>query len=74
MISDIGLPDGSGHDLMKSISLMKPGIKGIAASGFGTQDDIDTSIASGFFVHITKPIELAVLKSAINEVTSMIII
>ena len=68
VISDIGLPDGSGQDLMRNLISMRPDIKGIAASGFGTQEDINESLASGFMFHITKPIELSVLETAINQV------
>ena len=52
---------------MKQIVSMRPDIKGIAASGFGTQEDINESLSSGFMLHITKPIELSVLKTAINQ-------
>ena len=66
-MSDIGLPDGSGQDLMRKLHENKPNLKGIAASGFGTQDDIEESIASGFMIHLTKPIEMSVLKTAMSE-------
>ena len=73
VISDIGLPDGSGHDLMEKLLIMKPKLVGIAASGFGTQEDINKSLSSGFCDHITKPIELSVLKSVINNVITNVI-
>src|SRR5688500_4742394 len=38
LISDIGLPDGTGWEMMQSIKAFKP-MKAIALSGFGTEDD-----------------------------------
>ena len=38
LISDIGLPDGSGLDLMRRLQETHP-VKGIALSGFGSEQD-----------------------------------
>ena len=42
MISDIGLPDLTGYELMREIRSRYPG-EGIAVSGFGMEEDIDKS-------------------------------
>src|SRR5881398_2575822 len=42
LVSDIGLPDGSGHDLMRQIRAQQS-IAGIALSGFGMEDDLEKS-------------------------------
>ena len=55
LISDIGLPDGSGLDLMQQILAKKP-LKGIVLSGFGMEEDVQRSKAAGFLEHLTKPI------------------
>ncbi|HEV7301270.1 MAG TPA: ATP-binding protein [Tepidisphaeraceae bacterium] len=46
LVSDLGLPDGTGHDVMRH--LKSRGIKGIALSGFGQQEDVTRSTAAGF--------------------------
>jgi PAS domain S-box-containing protein len=68
VISDVGLPDGSGLDLMRGLR-EKQGLTGIALSGFGTDDDVAASTAAGFAEHITKPVDWERLKSAIERLT-----
>jgi signal transduction histidine kinase len=67
VISDLGLPDGSGHDLMERMRAIRP-VKGIALSGYGMETDVDRSHAAGFLKHLTKPVEMKHLDDAIREV------
>jgi signal transduction histidine kinase len=64
VISDIGLPDGSGLDLMRVLS-DRYGLRGIALSGYGTEKDVRESRAAGFSLHLTKPVDLQRLRSAL---------
>ncbi len=66
LVSDIGLPDGSGLDVMRWFKDHRP-IPGIAVSGYGTEEDLQRSLAAGFFTHITKPIPASTLRWAIQE-------
>jgi CheY-like chemotaxis protein len=66
LISDLGLPDGSGLDLMKSLRDTQ-GIKGIALSGFGTDEDVAASTAAGFAAHLTKPVDWERLRAEIQR-------
>ncbi len=66
LISDIGLPDGSGFDLMDEFH-KKFGAKGIALTGYGTDHDVTQSQAAGFTVHLTKPIRIELLESALAD-------
>ena len=68
LISDLGLPDGSGHEVMERLR-GRQSIKGIAISGFGAQDDLDKSKASGFSEHLLKPFEFARLREVIQQLT-----
>jgi DNA-binding response OmpR family regulator len=68
VISDLGLPDGSGLDLMGQLSETWS-LPGIALSGFGTDDDVAASNAAGFAEHITKPVDWERLRSAIERLT-----
>lgn len=65
LISDIGLPDGNGWDLMVRFKAAG-GRRGIAISGFGEENDIQRSLQAGFSDHLVKPIDYDALRSAIE--------
>jgi signal transduction histidine kinase/anti-sigma regulatory factor (Ser/Thr protein kinase) len=67
VISDIGLPDGNGYELMQVLQTLSP-IKGIALSGYGMKADVDRSEAAGFSAHLTKPCDLSVLNATIEKI------
>jgi signal transduction histidine kinase/ActR/RegA family two-component response regulator len=69
VLSDIGLPDGSGHDLMAELS-HRFGLRGIALTGYGMEEDVERSREVGFARHLTKPVSLEQLESAIRQVAS----
>jgi signal transduction histidine kinase len=66
LISDIGLPDRSGYDLMRELRAKKA-MRGIALSGFGMENDITKARAAGFSEHLTKPINFDRLDEAIQN-------
>jgi CheY-like chemotaxis protein len=53
-ISDIGLPDGSGWEIMERAQFPQP-VYAVAMSGYGTETDLKRSKAAGFRRHIIKP-------------------
>ena len=55
LVSDLGLPDGSGHDLMRQLRQRGHKFPGIALSGYGQEEDIQRSHEAGFAAHLTKP-------------------
>ena len=67
LISDIGLPDGTGHELLFEIALGRP-IRAIALSGYGTDQDILKSREAGFSDHLTKPFNFKHLHEVIERV------
>lgn len=67
LISDIGLPNGSGLDIPAALRTRGVDIPGIALSGFGSEEDTRKSLQAGFALHLTKPVEMAVLEQAIAE-------
>jgi PAS domain S-box-containing protein len=69
LISDIALADGSGLDLMREIHEQKKDLKGIALSGFGTQEDVRRTKLAGFTAHLTKPVSFPRLVTTIRQVT-----
>jgi len=71
LVSDIGLPDGRGTDLLEQ--LVKRGRRppSIAMSGFGMDGDLERSFQAGFSEHLTKPVEFTALHLAISRIASM---
>jgi signal transduction histidine kinase len=65
LISDVGLPDASGLELMTRLR-GNSSIPGIAISGFGTLADIEKSFAAGFSEHLVKPVNAERLEAAIQ--------
>lgn len=65
LISDIGLPDGNGCDLMLE-SHKRLRLKGIALTGYGMEEDITRSRAAGFVAHLTKPVHIESLDNALK--------
>ncbi len=68
VLSDLGLPDGTGLELMAELH-QRYGVKGIALSGYGMEEDVRRSLEAGFDRHLTKPINLQALQTAIQETT-----
>jgi signal transduction histidine kinase/ActR/RegA family two-component response regulator len=66
LVSDIGLPDGSGIDLMEKLRNDHP-IFGIALTGFGMEDDLRKSHEVGFNHHLVKPVDLNRLDALIQQ-------
>ena len=69
LLSDLGLPDGSGVDLMRSLRAAGIGMPGVALSGYGQEQDVAQSRAAGFAAHLTKPVNLSALLATIVRVT-----
>ena len=67
IISDIGLPDGDGVELMSELRAAHPGLRGLALSGYGAETDISRSYAAGFQDHLTKPINVEALDRAMAK-------
>jgi signal transduction histidine kinase len=66
VISDLGLPDGTGLDLMRKLLEDQP-IPGIALTGYAMEADIEDAFAAGFARHLTKPINFSDLEEAIRS-------
>jgi signal transduction histidine kinase/ActR/RegA family two-component response regulator len=70
LISDLGLPDMSGYELMRQIK-SRHGIHGIAMSGYGMEEDVRRSEEAGFSDHLVKPASFAMLQQAIERVAGL---
>jgi CheY-like chemotaxis protein len=66
LLSDIGLPDGSGLELLKRIRQTRD-VPALALSGFGMDEDIERSRDAGFSDHLIKPVNIDRLQAAIAQ-------
>ena len=69
IVSDLGLPDGSGLDLIRELRVRGP-VKAIALTGYGMEEDVARSLEAGFSEHITKPVNFQNLRATIERMTS----
>ena len=67
VISDLGLPDGSGIELMEQIQRIRP-VPGIALSGYGMESDLQRSKEAGFFAHLVKPVKVDQLRQLLTQI------
>jgi DNA-binding response OmpR family regulator len=64
---DIGLPDGSGVDLLTEFSQFDQHLVQIVLTGDSSPDTIITTMRASAFDYLTKPVELATLKASVNR-------
>ena len=67
LVSDIGLPDGTGLDLLRRPRARGPN-PALAPSGFGSDDDHRRAADAGFDAQLTKPVDFAKLVDVIRRV------
>ena len=69
LIADIGLPREDGYSLIRSVRALAPdksaGVPAIALSAHVRPEDVEAAIASGFHMHLAKPIDPSKLLSAV---------
>jgi CheY-like chemotaxis protein len=56
-------------DVMREIR-RRYGLKGLAISGYGTDEDVRESREAGFQQLLTKPVTVGTLESAVREMTA----
>lgn len=69
VVSDIGLPDGTGLDVVDHILRRGLTLPAVAVSGYGMEEDLARSKAAGFKAHLTKPINPKVLEATLVAIT-----
>jgi CheY-like chemotaxis protein len=67
LICDIGLPDQPGTAVMRALRAVAPTVPGIALTGYGMEGEVAAIMAAGFDRHLLKPVEMALFKSAVDE-------
>ncbi len=76
LISDIGMPDENGYDLIRRVRDLAPekggNIPAIALTGYASVEDCARAVQAGFQEHFSKPIEIdgliALIEKLLNRV------
>jgi CheY-like chemotaxis protein len=66
LVSDIGLPDGDGWELLQRLQLPHE-VYAIAMSGYGMSTDRERSKAAGYRHHLVKPMDIEQLERLLDE-------
>ena len=68
VVLDIGLPSMNGYEVARRLKGMQanPGIRLIALTGYGQEDDLRAASDAGFELHLTKPVDPVELSRAIG--------
>jgi signal transduction histidine kinase/CheY-like chemotaxis protein len=73
VVSDIGMPDVDGYELLKRIRAFGPArggrVPAIALTAFARSEDRTRALRAGFLVHISKPVEPSELVATVATVT-----
>jgi CheY-like chemotaxis protein len=69
VISDLGLPDGSGVVLMSELR-DRYHMHGIVLSGYGMEEDVRRSREAGFSAHLVKPVDISDLRRALRQIAA----
>ena len=67
VITDIGLPDGDGWELMRQLR-ERISVRAVAMSGYGWKEDLEKSRAAGFIAHLLKPLKITDLEAVLRKI------
>jgi PAS domain S-box-containing protein len=67
VVSDLAMPGGDGCELVSAIRARDATVAALAVSGFTREPDTSRALASGFDVHVGKPVDSAELVEAVHE-------
>jgi CheY-like chemotaxis protein len=70
IVSDLGLPDADGLELMPQLQAQLR-VPAIALTGFSSEVDQKKTLAAGFALHLTKPVDLALLTSSMRALAGV---
>ena len=65
LVSDIGLPDGDGFALLKTVRESNRDLPAVAVTAYASRQDVAKALAAGFQAHVAKPVEPAQLSAAV---------
>lgn len=72
IVSDIGMPGGTGLDLVRTLREQGGDVLAIAISGYASREDRAAALAAGFSEHLTKPVDLARLLGNLRRISAVV--
>jgi CheY-like chemotaxis protein len=69
IVSDLGLPDGSGCDVIREAKRRQP-VAGVALTAHGEDEDVARGREAGFDYHLTKPVDFGELRNVLEQIVS----
>src|SRR5688572_12758514 len=66
LIADVGLPDGTGCDLLREMRKSRPGLRALAVTGHDEERLVDACRQAGFFDFVRKPVLFSRLLAAVD--------
>jgi CheY-like chemotaxis protein len=67
IVSDIGLPDGTGYALISEVRRRGKDVLAIAVSGYGFPPEVRVAKQTGFDHHLSKPFDCGELRSLLEQ-------
>ena len=75
LVSDIGMPNEDGYELIRQVRQLKADrggtIPAISLSGYATPDDVERALAAGYQAHIRKPMDAEMLVSTVAKLAGV---
>ncbi len=76
LISDIGMPDGDGFELLRRVRALGPDrggkVPAIALTAFARSEDRTRALRAGFVVHVSKPVDPSELVATVASVAGRV--
>ncbi len=73
LVSDVGMPDVDGYELLKRVRALGPSgggrLPAIALTAFARSEDRTRALRAGFLVHVSKPVEPSELVATVASVS-----
>lgn len=75
LVSDIGMPQADGYELISRLRAVErekgaPFVQAVALTAYGSKEDRERALSSGFHAHLVKPIDPAELGATIAEMAA----
>jgi DNA-binding response OmpR family regulator len=66
VLSDIGLPDGNGYQLIRALRRRWPNVPAVAFTAWCSEQDRKDALDAGFNQHLCKPVDIESLRAALS--------
>ena len=73
ILSDIGMPDRDGYELLQCIRALPGGrpVPAVALTALARQEDRTRALRAGFQMHVAKPVEAAEIVAIVHNLTEL---